>query len=86
MTTYRHTAHTNSGTFRMDSTVQYPLAVVYVGWRELPEDTKRRLENGEGIMYGWARNEQHARRLVLEAHDEGCVNINVFSVDIRELP
>jgi hypothetical protein len=70
----------------MDSTVQHPLAVVFCGWQNLPEATERRLKDGEGICYGWAKTHSAAERLAAEATEEGCLNISIVATTIRELP
>jgi hypothetical protein len=85
--TYRHTAETDYGTFRADFTgQQYPLAVTYCGWGDMPEATKRRLNDKEGILYGWAHDVKHATQLLDEAIAEGCLNLFIVAVNIRELP
>lgn len=86
MKTYRHSAPTDVGTFRSDMTFRCPFAVVYVGWKELPEATARRQRDHEGICYGWARDEASAKALAAKATSEGCVNVHVVRAAIRELP
>jgi hypothetical protein len=86
MTIYRLTAQTSAGTFRIDSTVPYEYAVIYTGWEGLPEASQRRMREHEGVCWSWARDFNHARRLVAEAREDGCLNVFVAKVEARELP
>lgn len=85
--TYRHTAKTDVGTFRTNFVERhYPFAVVYCGWDRLPEATSRRLAEKEGVCYGWARDERDAELMKRRAEGEGCLNVIIHEVAIRELP
>ncbi len=85
--TFRHEAKTPFGTFRSDfAGRQYPLAVVYCGWHDLPDATRRRLREREGICYGYARDMEHAQQLSDYAVGEGCLNVIIVKVDVRQLP
>jgi hypothetical protein len=83
--TYRHTATTEFGTFRSDFIErQYPYAVVYCGWKDLPEATARRVADKEGACYGWAKDLAHAELLKRQAAE--CANVTIVETSIRELP
>jgi hypothetical protein len=87
MKTYRHTVTSEYGNFRADFFgQQYPFAVVYCGFKDLPEVTVRRLKEKDGILYGWARNDDHAGLLAHEALMVGALNIQVKATTIQEVP
>ncbi len=86
MKTFRHTAETEYGTFRMDSIIRYPFAVVHCGWKSLPKTTKRRLTDKEGVCFGWAKSKHDADMLVKTAIESECVNVIVAETAVRELP
>lgn len=84
---FRHTAKTPFGTFRTDFPGRrYPLVVVYCGWTALPEATKRRVEEQEGMCFAWAQDEVGAEELASKAASAGLANVTIAQVDIRELP
>ena len=84
----RHTAETPYGVFRTDfrNGKTYPYAVVYCGWVGLQAATRRRVQEREGLCYGWAENFECAKDLSDKAVQEGCVNVIIADVKVRELP
>lgn len=86
MKTYRHTAISDiHGSFRSDFTAPREYAVLYCGWKSLPEATKRRLADHEGLCYGWGRDLRHAETIAAEAAAAGCEHILIVPTQVHEV-